>query len=85
MVNLDTFPSASALIESNDKLLGSPVKLERFGGNETPPEWWGKVRDAYLNAMNEMYRANTRAREGGRSPEAVRGGAIAGKGDKASP
>ena len=30
------------------------------------PEWWGQVRQLYLNAMNEMYRANTRAREGGR-------------------
>lgn len=58
---------ASSLIEANDQLLGSPVKLERFGGSETPPEWWGKVRDGYLNAMNEMYRANTRAREGGRA------------------
>lgn len=28
--------------------------------------WWGDVRTSYLNAMNEMYRANTRAREGGR-------------------
>jgi hypothetical protein len=57
---------ASSLIESNDKTLGMPTKLDRFSGSEPPPEWWGKVRDAYLNAMNEMYRANTRARQGGR-------------------
>lgn len=31
------------------------------------PAWWLEVQDHFLNAMNEMYRANTRAREGGRS------------------
>ncbi len=35
--------------------------------DEPPPSWWGSIRDDYLNAMNEMYRANTRAREGGRA------------------
>ncbi len=31
------------------------------------PELWAKIQEQYLNAMNEMYRANTRAREGGRA------------------
>ncbi len=31
------------------------------------PKAWNVARDNYLNAMNEMYRANTRAREGGRA------------------
>ncbi len=34
---------------------------------QPPPDWWGQIRSDYLDAMNEMYRANTRAREGGRS------------------
>lgn len=38
--------------------------MAQYASHETPPEWWGKVRDAYLNGMNEMYRANTRARDG---------------------
>lgn len=38
-----------------------------YGSTEPPPAWWGEVRTHYLNAMNEMYRANTRAREGGRA------------------
>ena len=31
------------------------------------PETLNEARTNYLNAMNEMYRANTRAREGGRA------------------
>lgn len=30
------------------------------------PEWWAGLKDAHLKAMDEMYRANTRARDGGR-------------------
>lgn len=30
------------------------------------PPWWTEVRNLYTEAMNEMYRGNTRAREGGR-------------------
>lgn len=38
-----------------------------FNSEEPPPPSWSVIRDKYLNAMNEMYRANTRAREGGRT------------------
>jgi hypothetical protein len=41
--------------------------LRHYASDEPPPAWWGEVRTNYLNAMNEMYRANTRAREGGRA------------------
>lgn len=41
--------------------------LKHYAADEPPPEWWSKARDNYLGAMNEMYRANTRAREGARS------------------
>jgi len=40
--------------------------LRHYESDEPPPAWWAEVRTNYLNAMNEMYRANTRAREGGR-------------------
>jgi hypothetical protein len=47
--------------------LPEPVMLiQHYALAEPPPAWWGEVRTHYLNAMNEMYRANTRAREGGR-------------------
>ena len=38
-----------------------------FDKDEPVPASWGAARTDYLNAMNEMYRANTRAREGGRA------------------
>jgi hypothetical protein len=61
---------ATNLIARGDPALGVPAPdavLKHYASSEPPPEWWGKARDNYLNAMNEMYRANTRAREGGRS------------------
>lgn len=61
---------ATKLIDAGDKALSAPapdVVMKHYASTDPPPEWWGKVRDNYLNAMNEMYRANTRAREGGRS------------------
>lgn len=64
---------AAALIDENDAnfsvplpsvVASHPVDVE---DGAPLPEWVGKARDLYLNAMNEMYRANTRAREGGRA------------------
>ncbi|MGC3966667.1 MAG: hypothetical protein QM775_04655 [Pirellulales bacterium] len=48
-------------------LLGPKMLLRHFEIDEPPPGWWKAARTHYLNAMNEMYRANTRAREGGRA------------------
>lgn len=48
---------------SIDARFGS--RLESVGDPE--PQAWNMARDHYLKAMNEMYRANTRAREGGRA------------------
>jgi len=61
--------AAQEKIEANDEnldILDPQVLLRHFESDEPPPAWWSEVRTNYLNAMNEMYRANTRAREGGR-------------------
>lgn len=61
---------ATTLVDEHDIGFSFPVPnvlLKHYDATEPPPAWWGQVRDNYLNAMNEMYRANTRAREGGRS------------------
>lgn len=48
-------------------LLDPRMMWKKYTAAEPPPEGWKDLREAYLNAMNEMYRANTRAREGSRS------------------
>ena len=60
---------ATALIAKHDPQFGIPAPdmVLKHLRNEPPPAWWTEARDLYLGAMNEMYRANTRAREGGRS------------------
>jgi outer membrane protein assembly factor BamB len=61
---------AARLIEENDPALGIPAPdmlLRHLEGAAPPPEWLTRVKEHYLTAMNEMYRANTRAREGSRS------------------
>lgn len=61
---------ATRLVMQHDDALATPAPdmiLKHYTLDEPLPEWWGQARDNYLNAMNEMYRANTRAREGGRS------------------
>ena len=60
---------ATNVLMKNDPTLGSLNRdtiSRAYASQEPVPAWWGEVRDHYLNAMNEMYRANTRAREGGR-------------------
>jgi hypothetical protein len=61
---------ATKLILAGDRALGASapdVVMKHYSSTDPSPEWWSKARDNYLGAMNEMYRANTRAREGGRS------------------
>jgi hypothetical protein len=61
---------AVAILETNEPDFDFPaadVLLRHYGADHPPPAWWNEVRDRYLAAMNEMYRANTRARDGGRS------------------
>jgi hypothetical protein len=61
---------AAKLVISGDEVFGAPlpdVVMKHYASTDPPPEQWSKAREDYLGAMNEMYRANTRAREGSRS------------------
>ncbi|MEZ5384049.1 MAG: PQQ-binding-like beta-propeller repeat protein [Prosthecobacter sp.] len=61
---------ASQLIAQNDPELGIPAPdmlLRHLNSNKSLPEWLTEAKTFYATAMNEMYRANTRAREGSRS------------------
>jgi hypothetical protein len=60
---------ATTLIDQNDIGFSFPVPnvvMKHYAGNAPVPEWWGKVKGLYLEAMDEMYRVNTRSREGNR-------------------
>ncbi len=67
---MNLIEQATVLVDENDIAFSFPIPnvvMKHYASEEPIPEWWGKVREHYLNAMNEMYRANTRARDGGRS------------------
>jgi hypothetical protein len=60
---------ATGLIAKHDATFSLPrasMLTAHYDSTDPPPAWWGELKTHYLNAMNEMYRANTRAREGGR-------------------
>lgn len=42
------------------------VVMKHYAAAAPAPAWWADVRTAYARAMDEMYRGNTRAREGAR-------------------
>ena len=59
----------TALITENDPNFDSPdpsMFMEHFESGEAAPEWWAEAKELYGSAVNEMYRANTRARGGAR-------------------
>ncbi len=61
---------ANQLIAQNDPKLGFPAPemlVRHLHATGPVPEWLTQVKTHFQNAMNEMYRANTRAREGSRS------------------
>lgn len=61
---------AARLIAQNDPTLGIPAPrmlLRHLDASGPVPEWLTQAKTHCLNAMSEMYRANTRAREGSRS------------------
>jgi len=39
---------------------------EHYQSADPAPEWWARAKELYAKGMNEMYRANTRARDGAR-------------------
>lgn len=60
---------AERLIDRHDLGFAAPaadVVLKHYNDKPTP-EWWKTARELYSAAMDEMYRGNTRAREGTRS------------------
>ncbi len=59
----------TALIEREDPNFAVPdpmMFMEHFDSAEPAPEWWAKAKELYGTGVNEMYRANTRARGGAR-------------------
>lgn len=59
--------SATTALAERDSGLGIPKVQWNLEKTEPPPPSWSAAREGFLHAMNEMYRANTRAREGGRA------------------
>ena len=60
---------ATDLIDQNDIGFTFPVPgvvMKHYAAKSPPPDWWAKVKTLYAQAMDEMYRGNTRAREGAR-------------------
>ncbi len=61
---------ASQLIAQHDPNLGIPTPdmlLRHLNASGPVPEWLTEAKTFYATAMSEMYRANTRAREGSRT------------------
>ncbi len=60
---------AAALIAANDPAVAVPaarMTLRHLAAKAAPPAWLTEAKTLYAQAMNEMYRANTRARDGAR-------------------
>ncbi len=62
----DMIEKATETIDQNDHGFSFPVPgmMMRHYNAEPLPPWWKAVTDLYAGAMDEMYRANTRARDG---------------------
>lgn len=59
----------SSLIEKEDPDFAEPdpkMFMENYLSSDPAPEWWAKATELYGTAVNEMYRGNTRARDGAR-------------------
>jgi hypothetical protein len=69
MKAFDLMEQATTLIDQNDIGFSFPVPnmiMKHYARSQPVPEWWGKAKEMYLAAMDEMYRVNTRTREGNR-------------------
>jgi len=61
--------AVSALMDREDPGFAAPrpeMFLEHHRSAEPAPAWWAEAKELYGTAVNEMYRANTRARGGPR-------------------
>lgn len=66
----DLIGQATKLIEKNDPNIGIPsadMLTRHLDSKDALPAWITEVKTLYTNAMSEMYRANTRARDGARA------------------
>jgi len=61
--------AAGKLIAENDPAFAQTAPdmfMRHFNSSDPAPAWWAEVTTQFGNATNEMYRANTRARDGAR-------------------
>lgn len=68
-IGFEHLAKAGALVDKHDPTIATlrPEGIMRhYALNEPVPEWWGEAKGGFAMAMNEMYRANTRARGGAR-------------------
>lgn len=69
-IGFDHLAKAFALINQHEATIATPrpdVIMRHYRTAEVVPEWWGEAKGGFVMAMNEMYRANTRARGGARA------------------
>lgn len=68
-IGFEHLAKAGALVDKHDPTLASlrpEVIMRHYAMKEPVPEWWAEAKGGFAMAMNEMYRANTRARGGAR-------------------
>lgn len=61
---------ASVAIAKNDANIAAltpDVVMRHYASAEPAPDWWAITKTSFAEAMNEMYRGNTRARGGARA------------------
>ncbi|MFT4587656.1 MAG: hypothetical protein ACI9VS_001603 [Candidatus Binatia bacterium] len=61
--------ASSSIVENgaNIATLTPNVVMQHYASNAPVPEWWATTKTSFAEAMNEMYRGNTRARGGARA------------------
>ena len=68
-IGFEHLAKAGALVDKHDPTLATlrpEVIMRHYAMKEPVPEWWAEAKGGFAMAMNEMYRANTRARGGAR-------------------
>lgn len=68
-LGFDAIEKVSTLISENDPGFAVPdtrMFIKHLESSDPAPEWWAQAKEFYGSGVNEMYRANTRARDGAR-------------------